>query len=434
MKNHYSFIDLFYALISLLLVIIICAIYFIDSSSLYISIFATLLAGVFIVKFFDVIPLFILFLFISLYPLESTKFFWDNINLSVFDSFQTKENINFILLINSLFVLSLGNVIPKSTSSVKFEMNFLSFKSEKLFYFLILICFTIIFFGIQGKSLLDGGKYGTFDKSPLHEYFILFFMLLLFIQPKKSIFNSVMKYLVFFIYNIKTLLYGGRIEVLQLVLMIFYFNYVLPGKVSLKFTYLGIIISMYFAVILNNFRTHPDLIFSDAFYSLIDPLSIFKATPGQKYLSSNQGDVLQSSARLLGVLESGLLSMHERMSSFYYFIISSIMPSSLMPDYVNLSTYKQDIYASGGGAIIAIYFFIWLGYLGPVLAGFFIGFCIHKFYFSQNIILKIYGFVLLYTFPRWFAYTPIFLVKFAFYSIVIFGMFFFIHKIFIVKD
>lgn len=433
LKKLYSYLDLIFAFISLIFVFIIASIYFIESDSLSISILASLVSIIFVIKFYDVIPLFILFLFISLYPLESIKYFWGGVDLSVYTSFQTRENVNFILFVNSLFVSSLGIFIPRAVSKVKFDMNLLSLKSKKVFILVSIICILIIFFGIQGKSLLEGGKYGTIEKSPLHEYFLLFFMVALFVQPLKGKIFSIIKFFVFFFYSIKTLLYGGRIEVLQLILLASYFYYIIPGKVSLKFIYIAILLSFYFAVVLNNFRTHPDLIFSGDFYSLVNPLTIFNETPGQNYLSSNQGDVLQSSVRILGILDSGILTVEDRALSFFYFTISSILPSSILPDYVNLSSFRQDLYASGGGAIIGIYFFTWLGYLGPVVAGLFIAFSVNNFYFNDRIILKIYGFVLLYTFPRWYGYTPIFLVKFALYSIIIYSMFFFIHRIFIAK-
>jgi hypothetical protein len=434
LKKRYTYFDLFFAFISILFLFIIASIYFIEPDSYYISIFASLISIIFVVKFYDVVPLFILFLFISLYPLESIKYFWGDVNLSVYTSFQTRENVNFILFVNSLFVASLGIFIPRAVSAIKFDLSLLSVKSKKVFILVSIVCVLIIFFGIQGKSLLEGGKYGTIEKSPLHEYFLLFFMVAMFVQPMKGKLFSIIKYIIFFFYSIKTLLYGGRIEVLQLFLLASYFSYIIPGNFSLKYIYAGIFLSFYFAVVLNNFRTHPNLIFTGDFYSLVNPLTIFSETPDQKYLSSNQGDVLQSSARILGIIDSGMLTFQDRAMSFFYFIISSILPSSLLPDYVNLSSYRQDLYASGGGAIIGIYFFTWLGYIGPIVAGFFIASSINNFYFNNDIILKIYGFVLLYTFPRWYGYTPIFLVKFAIYSIVIYSVFFFIHKIFIAKE
>jgi hypothetical protein len=144
--------------------------------------------------------------------------------------------------------------------------------------------------------------------------------------------------------------------------------------------------------------------------------------------------VLQSSARIIGLIQEGFLGITQRSLSFISFVFSATIPPSLIQDYANLATYKQDIYRSGGGGLIAVYFYAWMGYAGPIFAGGFIGYFIKKAYTSDNIFLKLYGTTILFTFPRWFAYNPIFLSKFCFFSLIAYSLYLIFYKAILSKN
>lgn len=105
-----------------------------------------------------------------------------------------------------------------------------------------------------------------------------------------------------------------------------------------------------------------------------------------------------------------------------------------MPDFINLASYKQDIYQSGGGGLIAVYFYTWLSYIGPIVSGIFIGFSISTVFKNSSIAIKIYGLLILVTFPRWYAYNPIFLVKFCIYGVLLYLFFRLIHNNYFTKS
>jgi hypothetical protein len=210
-------------------------------------------------------------------------------------------------------------------------------------------------------------------------------------------------------YVFKTLSYGGRIEVVEI--SILYLFVVFDFFKNQKFLfYIGIFLSIlllkFFAVL----RFDPDLIFS--FDYIIDDYFLQK-----DIVSSQYGDVFQSSLRVLGLLQDGIFSAVDRIYSFVLVLFGAILPSAFMPDVYNLSTYRQDYASSGGGGLISAFSYIWISYFGPVLFGFFTGFIVRMLFISSNFYIHIYSFMVLVSVPRWFAYYPVGLFKFCFLAV-----------------
>lgn len=393
--------------------------FFINDKSNLISLIGLLITSFFVIKFFRSIPLFIMFLFFILYNVDSVKFFYTNIDLTLWPDFQQKDIINKVLLCNSLFIFCLGNYIPSSINNNHISIIKYSINNRFFFFLNLLICILIILFSISGESIINGGVYGEAQKSPLNEYFILFYLFLFLTKPKVFFYKNIILF-VGFIYCFQNLIYGGRIEILQLCLLTFYTLYVFEKKINYSFFYLFILFAFYFNMVIDAIRSNPIDFISGYYLQYLDPRNLFFSDNNLTYLASNQGDVIQSSGRILGLIQNDILSFSDRLLSFFSYILSPIIPSKLLPDYSNLASYKQDLYRSGGGGLIGVYFYTWLGFLGPVVSGIFIGYYINFFYFKNSIYYKLYGLCLMISFPRWYAYSPIFLIKFCLYSVILF--------------
>jgi hypothetical protein len=163
-------------------------------------------------------------------------------------------------------------------------------------------------------------------------------------------------------------------------------------------------------LVIDAIRSNPVDFISGYYLQYFDPRNFLFSDNNLTYLASNQGDVIQSSGRILGLIQNNILSFSDRLLSFFSYILSPIIPSKLLPEYSNLASYKQDLYRSGGGGLIGVYFYTWLGLVGPIISGIFIGYFIKSFYSKNSIYYKLYGLCILITFPRWYAYNPIFLV------------------------
>lgn len=429
-KDMWSFLIAFLLLAASLLLFIF------DNESKYISILSFGLSAFFCIKFRNNLPILIMYIFLSLYTLESTKFFFSDILLSGHRSFQTKDIVNKVLIINNLFLFALGVSIPSGLHNFKFDLKRYGFESRYLFVLLLIAGLLMIQFGIKGESLLEGSGYGRghSQKSTMHEYFILIYLLLLLVYPPKSILAKICVNALFLIYSFKTLIFGGRVEVMEIVLLFLYFFWLFKRKINRALFFSTALIVLYLNAFYSAIRANPLILLTSQASEVFNPVNLFFAKSDRPYLTSNEGDVLQASTRMLGLIQEGYLNSSNRIGAFFSYLFSWIVPTSLMPEYANLASYKQSLFSSGGGGLIGVYFFVWLGYAGPLLVGVFIGFIIKKLYVSKDTFFKVYGTSVLITFPRWYAYSPIFLIKFCFYSIILYFIIRLFFNVFLKKD
>jgi hypothetical protein len=212
-------------------------------------------------------------------------------------------------------------------------------------------------------------------------------------------------------------LFGGRIEVVQISLVVLFSDFVnsrfMKNSNRLLLILLGLI---YLNILLSNIRANPMLVLSDEYYQLFDPFS-----NDNDIESSFQGDVVQSTSRIIGISGLDQFDWKFRAISFLNFLASPFFISNILGTTSNLATFKQELYQSGGGGLIGGYFYFWLGYLGPILIGIVIGSLIN--YYKSNKYTYIYIFSILVSFPRWLAYNPILIVKFCFFVVALFFVF-----------
>ncbi|MBW8327115.1 MAG: hypothetical protein K0M50_20290 [Prolixibacteraceae bacterium] len=145
---------------------------------------------------------------------------------------------------------------------------------------------------------------------------------------------------------------------------------------------------------------------------------------------TNQGDVAHASARMIGLIDIGILDFENRISSLFYYIISIFTKGYTFSDLGSLALYKKEIYQSGGGGLMPVYFFVWLSYWGVILAGYIVSKIVNIFITSNNSYLLLYAALVISTYPRWLAYDPITMFKLCGYIFPIY----FIFKIFNVKS
>jgi hypothetical protein len=390
--------------------------YILDNETKYISIFSFLITLFFISKFYKSQILAIYFCFCILYNFEACVYFFNDIKLTAWPDFQQKNYINFVLLIQTIFTYTLGNLLDIKINTKSTQFDFPELRNNYIFITNAAICILILFFGTTGDNILVSGQYGSAEKSPLNEYFLIFYLFL-----TLSSFKVLHNYFVFFIsitYIIKNLLFGGRIEVFQISLMIFLLNDNLKKYFKTKYILLFFMFGFYISRVIGNIRDNPIQFINGNFYEFFYFSNVFNYNV--PYLSSNQGDVLQSSGRIIGLIDNGFLDIPKRIASFFIFCFSSFTISSFLPDYAIFARYKQDTFQSGGGGLIGAYAYGWLGYIGPVLFGIFISYCINSTLLNFNKYLKIFGILLLVSFPRWYSYNPMTISKFCIYGLIIF--------------
>lgn len=412
-----------YYAISSVLLLLGCISFFVDKNAEIIPQLCFTLNLVFIVRFRKALPIFLLFIFFSLYSYVAIKANMAGLRVSAWTSFNKPEYINKVLLLNALFIYSFGNLLnPKKVCS-KMNLDLYSFKSHYIFWPLLCIGLLMIQFGIKGDTILESGGYGsgTVERSTMHEYFILVYFVLLLVAPKTK-FTNVLLFILLVLFVVKTILYGGRIEAVQICILYIYYRWILEQKENKFIIYSLSLLGYYVSSVFGKIRENSLPLLQGDYLYYLNPVKE-EALIKRDYIMNNQGDVLQSSARLLGLIQEGILDVFTRIMSFIYMLLSVFMPSSLMPAYSNLSAYRQDFAGSGGGGLVSIYFYAWMGYAGPVFIGAFLAYFINKAYTSHKLAYKVYAAILLVMFPRWYAYNPLLIFKFCFLTVVVYVVF-----------
>lgn len=407
-----------YFLISTLILFLSIFFYYFENLK-YLSLSLLFLNLLSLIKFRKSIPLFILFFYITLFTQPLINFSFFSRQISFWTDFQNTKILLQVCLVQFLFLFAFFNVIKVNINFNLIKNSFA--KNVLLTYLLLLICLLILIFGLRGENIFQSGSYANnenVEKSSIHEYFIIFFLLFRIFMPVNK-FTKCVYYILFFAYVFKTLLFGGRIEVVEISLVVLFIDIIPKYKISVSKLIIILFLLFYVNLIISNIRSNPLSLLNGEYIELLYPFN-----SNNNFESSTQGDVIQSSGRLIGILNTNSTDYFYRTSSFLNYLSSPFFISSLFNSTSNLAKYKQDTFQSGGGGLISIYFYFWLSYLGPIFIGIILAIFIN--FSTYNIYFLLYSFTLFITFPRWVAYNPIFLLKFCLFTI----LFFFICKLF----
>lgn len=359
--------------------------------------------------------------FIIIYELPLLYYFIKQVNITGYTDFNNMIYYSKVQVVHSLFIFSFYSfsVIHFKNVNERNQNNRLEnlFKPNKLgYYFWLIICIIILVFGQTGSNVFEAEGYATgeSDKSVLYEYFSVFYFLA-FVYSLKRGFQLRILYFLSIIYCIKSLLFGGRIEVIQLIFLNFYLYIDLNNiKTNLwKITFF-LFFGYYFNLIIGNIRNDPSSIIGFDYLKILNPLNYNEI---KNIYYSNEGDVFYSSVRLIALIENNFLSIFQRFESFLGFITSIFLPTSWLPASASLLTFMKSDYESGGGGLISIYSYAWLSYLGPIFISYFVIKIFKKTTTSNSKYFYLYGLLVVSTFPRWFAYNPLILFKMCFWII-----------------
>jgi hypothetical protein len=295
--------------------------------------------------------------------------------------------------------------------------NLKFYKNNYIFYINLIVILFLIFFSKTGVNLFEAGGYEKVESNSLgglalYEYFLLFF-LLGYLFSNKSVLKKRILFVCAFLYCLKAISFGGRIEALQFFLLIFILFF--EKTFSLKSILIVLLIVYFFYDFFGKIRGNPAMLFNYD-YSFVWKTFIFDYDNTDQIIN-NQGDIWYSSIRVLGFIKDGILDTGDRLYSFLNWILSIFVPSKFVSAKANLSAYLQDVYPSGGGGFISMYFYTWLSFPGIVFIAAYLTKLINSAYISKNQYVILYAIVVLSTCPRWFVYNPNAMFKFSFYII-----------------
>jgi len=412
-KNKFNKLDIITLLLNILLIILSL---YNTSFSKYLLLATSWTNVILLYKSRNQKSFFIMFIFWFTYILYLYNYFFFGIQLSVYKIYQNDYNFTLTLIVHSIF-LGIFNLYFKTIKYKEDIKNKIRIKDNSLFFLgSILIMVFIIIFGKSGENIFSAGGYGknitsNFLNLAIYEYYYIFFLLAIkYSKLKKD--RLIIIFLISFFYIIKNLLFGGRVESLQLLLLIFLLF--MSFKISNKLFYFGVIIGYYFFELFGRIRGNPSIIFEGL--NILNPFNL-----NRTIIMNNQTDVFYNSTAFIGLVNDNLFDLEFRIKSFLYFILGLFVPSKYIPQEYTLWTAGRNLGVNyGGGGLISSITYTWLGVFGVILIAIFFAKIFNKFNHSKNEYVNIYIIMLLTTFPRWFAYSPITAFKLSVYSVVIF--------------
>lgn len=358
----------------------------------------------------------ILFSYFLLYVLALKYPFIYNIPISVYSDFVAPVYIyNSTLSLFLFFIVFFWKVKIKPRENI-FQIGYL--KNNCIFWINYLLALFSMLRGKMGENILTSGGYGRdaeVVRSSLMEYFLVFFVIA-FIFSNNDKYKIRWLLLLSTFFCLKNLLYGGRIEVVMMLIALLILHY--QFKFGFKFYLISFFVAMYFFYVVGNIRENPMVILSNDIGEVLIP---FNDNAEIVTLVSQEGDVNYSSSRIIGLTSIGIIQFGDRVYALFLFFLSIILPHSMLPELANLSTFKIDEYPVGGGGLISAYFFVFSGYIGVFLIAFFLANVFNKYSIKKHpTFTGIYVLFVLITTPRWFAYYPIHIFKLALYGAIFF--------------
>lgn len=420
-KHHYATVIEKYTMI-FLGVLSLTFSYYVDNYSILFS-YGIVLNVLIIYIVRNSTPLQIIFVFMLTYLLNLIPYFYLGINIAYFTAYQQRDIFQIVLILQVIFLIFIYMFINKDINKEKETLsNKLYVKNNIVLFFISIFAMVFIFmFGKKGENIFESSGYqkDTLESGSglaINEYFLIF-VLMSYLFSGNNEKRKALILIISIVYAIKNILYGGRIETLQLLilLLILFFD-----KYVNKFFLLIAIISGYFFLnLIANFRN------SLSTQQLFNFLKVGK--DGSYYFQSNQGDVFYTSSVYIGLIKDKVFDMDFRIQSFFSFIQRIFMPSQYSGVEANLSNYSKMFTDSGGGGLISTYFYVWLSYFGIFFIGVLIAYIVNRLYKTKNQLALTYFCMVLATTPRWFAYDPITMFKLSFYSIVVHILFSKVH-------
>lgn len=373
--------------------------------------------------------MYICYFYILTYLLYLIPYFLFGLRISYYSKYQNMNIFSKALIVHSifiainfLFIKTIKNTSNKSISSK------LVIRDNKWFFIIGLIALVlIIILGKSGDFIFSSGGYGVaylnnnFKGLAINEYFLAV-LLITYVYSGSGNKSKILLMAVSAVYALKNLALGGRVETLQLCILWFclLWDNKFKNRIILLLGVIGYSAMSFYGMIRDN-------VTNMNFNSVFNFKEKYEAIG---YIVSNQGEVFYTSSAFIGMIKDDTVGMLTRLKAFVGFIMRIFLPTRFTFPEGKTSDYLYNINKFGGGGLISVYFYFWLGILGTILISFFVVAIINNTYRSRNNYFILYSIMFFTTLPRWFAYDPISMVKLSLYALIIYLVSRYIDKFF----
>lgn len=358
----------------------------------------------------NVLWLMVIWLFMMMYSYEPIRYFLNGETISYRRQCENDYTVYQVALLCYLFNICLS-YFTKLRNVSTHDITQPQIISSPLYVWLI--CVVIATFcmivGQSGDTIVESGGYGrgTGKVATSFEYGIIPMVIALRYSSTRT--RKIIVLLMAMVYIIKTLLYGGRIDAIML--MIAFYTLFLHSIIKKRLAIILLFVAFVFNQAWEGIRV--------AINHVNISQTIAKKATEFSMSSGNSADVFYASERIIYMIHHGILGLEERIMSFCYFLLSFVRPYSSLPDLASLVSYKVDKYSSGGGGLAPVYIYAWLGIVGVILVSSLLGKLLSRFMRGKcGTFLYFYTIFVVATIPRWYAYYPIQLIKFCVYGAI----------------
>ena len=338
------------------------------------------------------------------------NYYWLDLHINYYNECESPSTVYKVLQILVLFHSILLFKLKFSKSS---EANHILFseKNDIVFYIMAIMSFMFITFGSTGEDIFEAGGYSnalqTKSSSLLFAYSLIPISLSYIYANDKT--QKIIAYSLIGYFCVKDLLFGGRVDSLQLLLIIFVLRlqYIWSKKTIIIAAAVGALFFLSWGILRSDINLGLVGAISEQLSSLFGERNV-------DFQTGNSAEVYYSSVRIIYLIEHDFLTWGMRLQSLAYFCLSSVVPYSALPELANLSAYLQTTYWSGGGGLGPVFFYAFAGWIGVIVFALFIAWCVNLLTTKNSSkYVYFYAVLLLATTPRWYAYYPTQIIKFC---------------------
>ncbi|MDN4495106.1 hypothetical protein [Ureibacillus aquaedulcis] len=255
------------------------------------------------------------------------------------------------------------------------------------------LCILLLFILVFG---INRGEINSYSVSitPLYEYSLLIFLMAYYVSGKtKQRISSLLVIAVVFV--LQDFYYGGRITSLQIILLLLITVFL--RKLSVKFILIGGFLGIVVNSIVGLYRSSysfEDINLLNVLVGMKDNFFVFD-TPIYAYY-----------ATATHIASVSLLSITERLESFFGFIATIFIGSEI--EIADITTFVVNNYFFNyGGGLIFSHFYFWFGWFGVIISAVLIVYLLNIIRNVKSEYMKLAIVIFIFSVPRWYLYTPL---------------------------
>lgn len=356
-------------------------------------------------------------IFFALYSLPVFCHYYFKINISGYITYNNDEYFYMTLICQTIYLLIFSLVLKNTqplNSSIVIKIH--KYNIPIAYWLCIIGVIITIIIGRSGQNIFSRGGYGAageYTGTAIFEYCYIFYILAYVFSGNKRKKEIILKIL-YVIYIIKGLLFGARIEILAISILVFILFY--QNRFKMRTLLIFVVFVYVLFAIFGSFRS--SLSFSFNGFS-----KLYGYNTNSNLIINNETEVFYTSTVILASLKTGFINLSYRITALINYIIRLLLPSSMVSGIYNVVPYLQRNFSNcGGGGFFSSFLYFYGGWIG-VLVGAILSASIWnkmKSINNQTVKWQLFIIISIVMTPRWYAYSPEAIVKIPLYTVIVF--------------